>query len=121
MRDPVDRFYSSLKQSIVMGAKPPGIHRGTFLDTLTPKMLGMEHVDELLVRMKDGRCSYDHHLETQAFSLSSPAAAGGYVSSSESSNKTARTMIPLDFRSPPLETAAAAAPPPGAAAAVYQL
>lgn len=98
MRNPVERFYSSLKQSIVQGGKPPGMRRGTRLATLTPKELRMEHVDELLTRMTDGRCSFDHHLESQALSLSSPATAGDDYFSSKSTNKTARNMmIPLDF------------------------
>jgi len=63
VRDPVTRFYSSIKQSFVMGHDS---RKRKYDDTFD-----LDEIREFLQKMRDNRCGADHHLETQAAVLSS--------------------------------------------------
>lgn len=62
IRDPVERFYSCLKESVRMG------HH------LTPEAIGERDADAVLDAVHSGACGVDHHLESQALALSTPIA-----------------------------------------------
>lgn len=69
VRQPIDRFYSALKQSLVMYNL-----RGT----------SYEHMASVLRRLIEANEVWDNHLETQTHSLSTPVAYEPYA-------------VPLDF------------------------
>lgn len=72
VRDPVERFYSSVKQSMVMNKK---------------SNITCPEIWEYLEILQNRTCGLDHHLETQSFSLSTPILTqlGG------------KYQVPLDF------------------------
>lgn len=69
VRNPVERFYSAVKQSMVMWNK---------------KEISYPELEKVLQRLNLHNEVWDHHLETQAHSLSSPIGKAEY-------------SIPLDF------------------------